>query len=292
MPELPEVETVCRGLAPAMEGALIVGVDLRRAGLRFAFPPDFAARLTGRRVVCLSRRAKYILADLDDATVLTAHLGMSGSFRVEQQQADSMHGAFHRAGSSAKAHDHVVLYLENAGKTAVITYNDPRRFGYMDLIERKSLANHRHFARLGIEPLGNELDGAAIAALFAGKHAPLKTALLDQSLIAGLGNIYACEALWLAGLAPARAAGSIVRKPAQCEKLAAAIRDVLARAVTAGGSSLRDHRRTDGSLAGFQNSFCVYDREGESCMKPGCRGMIVRLVQSGRSTFHCRSCQR
>ncbi len=297
MPELPEVETVRRGLAPVMEGAVIARVETRRADLRFAFPPRFVERLTGKRITALSRRAKYLLADIDGGEVLTMHLGMSGSFRVEQGAGEEAPGAFHHERSTAPAHDHVVFELSpRAGGVARVVYNDPRRFGYMDLIERAQMETHPRFRSLGVEPTGNALDGALLARLFAGKATPLKAALLDQSLIAGLGNIYVCEALWASRLSPSRAAGSIVRADgspgAACGRLAQAIREVIARAIEAGGSTLRDHRLTDGSLGYFQHSFNVYDRESEPCRRPGCRGTINRMVQSGRSTFFCASCQR
>ena len=289
MPELPEVETVRRGLEPAMTGSRIVSVELRRPNLRFPFPSQFAARLTGREVVGMGRRAKYLVADLDDGHALIMHLGMSGSFRIEGE----MPGVFHHNRSKAAIHDHVVFGMSNG---ATITYNDPRRFGFMDLIPRSDLAEHPLFRHIGIEPLGNELDGGAIAAAFLGKAAPLKAALLDQSLIAGLGNIYVCEALNRAGLSPRRAAGSIVRadgKPTvRANRLATVIREVLLEAVEAGGSSLRDHRQTDGALGYFQHSFRVYDQEGEACPTKGCRGIVSRIVQSGRSTFFCGECQR
>jgi formamidopyrimidine-DNA glycosylase len=290
MPELPEVETVRRGLAPAMEGARIVKADVRRADLRFPFPERFAKRLTGRRIVSLARRAKYILADLDDGNVLVMHLGMSGSFRVEDGQAGATPGKFHHERSNLAAHDHVVLDLEGPHGSHRITYNDPRRFGYMTLVPRDGLEAHKLFAGLGIEPLGNALDGAHLSARFKGKAAPLKAALLDQRMIAGLGNIYVCEALWQAKLSPVRAAGSLTR--AKADLLAAAIRDVLERAIEAGGSTLRDHRLADGSLGYFQHSFRVYNREGEPCPRSTCTGVIARMVQSGRSTFYCPVCQK
>ena len=300
MPELPEVETVRRGLAPVMEGALIERVEQRRPDLRFPFPPDFVARLTGHRVEALGRRAKYLLADLSGGDVLIMHLGMSGSFRILEgagPEGAEAPGAFHMARSRNPAHDHVVLHLTTAaGASAQIVYNDPRRFGFMTLCARARLSDHPFFARLGLEPLGNELDGAWLAHAFAGRKTPLKAALLDQKLIAGLGNIYVCEALWRARLAPTRAAGTLVtasgRPSAAAGRLADAIRDVLAEAVEAGGSTLRDHARADGTLGYFQHSFAAYDREGEPCRHPGCRGTIVRMVQSGRSTFYCRACQR
>ena len=291
MPELPEVETVRRGLEPAMTGARIVKVEQRRPDLRFPFPEAFAQRLAGRRIAALGRRAKYLIADLDDGNALIMHLGMSGSFRIESgaaAQALSPCG-----GASLKAHDHVVFALSTGAR---IVYNDPRRFGFMQIIERAALPAHPLFSALGLEPLGNELDGAALARLFAGKTTPLKAALLDQSLVAGLGNIYASEALYRAGLSPRRAAGSLARRngaPTQrAERLARMIRAVLEEAVAAGGSSLRDHRQTDGALGYFQHSFRVYDREAKACVTPGCGEIIRRITQAGRSTFFCGVCQR
>ncbi len=283
MPELPEVETVRAGLAPAMVGARFACVEQRRPNLRFPLPENFPARLAGRRVEALSRRAKYLLADLDDGEVLVMHLGMSGSFRID----GAVPGAFHHPRTTLAAHDHIVFHLDSG---TFVTYNDPRRFGFMDMIPRAKLAAHKLFAGMGIEPLGNELEGAVLLRLFDGKAAPLKAALLDQRLVAGLGNIYVCEALHRAKLSPARAAGSLT--PACAATLAQVIRDVLGEALAAGGSSLRDHRQTDGALGYFQHSFRVYDREGEACPDPGCRGQVERLVQSGRSTFWCRGCQR
>ena len=289
MPELPEVETVRRGLEPAMTGRRIVSVEQRRGDLRFPFPENFAARLAGREIVALGRRAKYLLADLDDGQALVMHLGMSGSFRVE----DETPGVFHRERSKDPEHDHVVFHMSNG---ATVTYNDPRRFGFMLLEPRETLAEHKLFRDIGVEPLGNELDGALLARLFAGKAAPLKAALLDQTLIAGLGNIYVCEALHRSGLSPRRAAGALARadgRPTErAHRLAANIRAVLEEAVAAGGSSLRDHRLADGSLGYFQHGFRVYDREGEPCPTPGCGGTVKRIVQSGRSTFFCGVCQR
>jgi formamidopyrimidine-DNA glycosylase len=289
MPELPEVETVRRGLEPAMVGARFLTVDQRRPDLRFPFPERFAERLKGRRIEGLGRRAKYILVTLDDGHVLVMHLGMSGSFRIDQ----STPGHFHHPRSRDGAHDHVVFTLSNG---ATITYNDPRRFGFMQLIPAGELETHPLFRNIGVEPLGNALDGTLLARLFAGKSVSLKAALLDQTLIAGLGNIYVCEALHRAHLSPRRGAATLARhdgSPTERARLLAAdIRDVLNEAVAAGGSSLRDHRRTDGTLGYFQHSFRVYDREGEPCPTPGCGGRIQRIVQSGRSTFFCGTCQR
>jgi formamidopyrimidine-DNA glycosylase len=296
MPELPEVETVKRGLAPTFEGALIMRLDQNRADLRFPFPDRFADRLTGRRVTALSRRSKYLLCDVDSGDVLVMHLGMSGSFRIENDHAPQTPGAFVHARGKDPKHDHVVFHLQTAtGSGARILYNDPRRFGFMDLIPRPALASHAYFRELGLEPLGNDLSGNTLARLFAGRRTPLKAALLNQKFIAGLGNIYVCEALWRSGLSPERPAGSLATKTGRptrkAEELAANIRATLEEAIRAGGSSLKDHTQADGSLGYFQHSFAVYDREGEACRTPGCGGTVARLVQSGRSTFHCPACQ-
>ena len=297
MPELPEVETVRRGLAGTLEGARIVGVDQRRPDLRFPFPADFAARLTGRRIEALSRRAKYLVAHLDDGLGLISHLGMSGSWRIEAGGGDRMPGAFHHERSKLAAHDHVVFHLEGAdGASSRVVFNDPRRFGFMLFAEPGRLAEHPFLAGLGVEPTGNALSGELLATLFRDKRTPLKAALLDQRLIAGLGNIYVCEALWRAGLSPRRLAGTLATATGRPTKaagaLATSIRDVIADAIAAGGSSLRDYVQADGSLGYFQHSFAVYDREGEACRKPGCDGVVNRIVQSGRSTFYCPACQR
>ena len=293
MPELPEVETVRRGLAPVMEGARILALDLRRPDLRFPFPADFAALVSGRIITGLSRRAKYLLIHLSGDSTVIAHLGMSGSFRIEKRNGAESPGAFHHERSKLAAHDHAVFSLLAAdGTKADIVYNDPRRFGFMLLSQTSALDNHPSLAGLGLEPLGNALSGSLLQRLFDGKAAPLKAALLDQRLIAGLGNIYVCEALWRAQLSPLAPAGSIADKPAKAEALALAIRDVLNDAVDAGGSSLRDHRQADGSLGYFQHRFAVYDCEGEPCQRLSCSGAVERIVQSGRSTFHCPACQK
>ncbi|MGH6847735.1 MAG: bifunctional DNA-formamidopyrimidine glycosylase/DNA-(apurinic or apyrimidinic site) lyase [Methylocella sp.] len=284
MPELPEVETVRRGLEPAMVGTRLVAVEQRRPDLRIPFPERFTERLTGRRVEALRRRAKYLIADLDGADVLVMHLGMSGSFRVEHAC-----GLIPVAG--AKLHDHVTFDLSTGAR---IVYNDPRRFGFMQLIPRREFSAHPLFKNIGIEPLGGEFDGNALARLFVGKTSSLKAALLDQSLIAGLGNIYVCEALHRAGLSPRRPAGSLARTDGGPSKratlLARVIREVLEEAVAAGGSSLRDHRKTDGALGYFQHSFRVYGRDREPCAR--CGGEVRRITQSGRATFYCGGCQR
>lgn len=293
MPELPEVETVRRGLAPVMEGRVIERVEARRPDLRFPFPERFAERLAGRTVVSLGRRAKYLIADLDDGETLVMHLGMSGSFRIELGEQEAAPGAFHHPRSNAATHDHVAFRLSGG---ASITYNDPRRFGFMALIPRSGLEAHPLFRHVGIEPLGNELDAKLLAKLFAGKQTSLKAALLDQRLIAGLGNIYVCEALHRSKLSPTRAAGTIATKAggptSRAEVLAPAIRAVLEEAIAAGGSTLRDFSHADGALGYFQHSFRVYDREDEPCPTPGCRGVVKRIVQTGRSTFFCPECQK
>ena len=293
MPELPEVETVRRGLAPALVGATILSVAQNRPDLRFPFPERFMERLQGRRVDRLDRRAKYILAHLDDATVLAMHLGMTGSFRVERAGSAAVPGSYYHARGSESRHDHVVFELESGTR---ITYNDPRRFGFMTLFDAAAIDTHPLFRAIGVEPLSDAFDGTALAALFRGKTAPLKAALLDQTLIAGLGNIYVSEALHRAGLSPRRAAGTLVTKgglPTQrAERLARAVRTVLEEAVLAGGSTLRDYRQADGTLGTFQHGFRAYDREGAACTTPSCRGLIGRIVQNGRSTFFCGLCQR
>ena len=292
MPELPEVETVRRGLAPAMLGARIDKVELRRADIRFPFPPSFAKRLTSQRIVDIGRRAKYLLFQLDGGETLIAHLGMSGSFRMEKTAA-STPGKFHHERSKDPKHDHVVLVLDNGW---VVTYNDPRRFGFMDLAPTETFEQHPRMRGLGAEPLAPEFDAAQLAALFAGSRAPLKSALLDQKRIAGLGNIYVCEALFRARLAPSRPASILADARGAPTKAAAAIseaiRAVLEEAVEAGGSTLRDHRQANGELGYFQHVFKVYDREGSPCVRERCRGIIMRITQSGRSTFYCSKCQR
>ncbi len=289
MPELPEVETVRRGLAPALEGATIACVELRRKDLRLPFPHDFARRLTGRRILALWRRAKYLVALLDNNEALVMHLGMSGSFRVD----GTTPGAFHRARDKSAAHDHVVLHLDHGGR---VVYNDPRRFGFMLLLNAATLDADPHFRHLGVEPFDAALDANYLARAFAGRKAPVKALLLDQRLIAGLGNIYVCEALHRAGVSPKRAGMTLVRADgkatAALARLPEAIRAVLEAALAAGGSSLRDHRQADGSLGYFQHSFRVYDREGAACPTPGCAGAIERIVQSGRSSFYCPRCQK
>ena len=287
MPELPEVETVRRGLEPVLAGARLARVEARRPDLRFPLPDGFVQRLTGARIERLDRRAKYLLATLDRDETLVMHLGMSGRFEISGARAAERPGNFALAQPPDPKHAHIVFETD-AG--AQVTFYDPRRFGYMDLIKTAALAAHPWFAALGPEPLGCGFDAAYLAAAFAGRRAPVKAALLDQRLIAGLGNIYVCEALHRAGLAPERAAGSIPRR--KIEALVQAIRAVLAEAIEAGGSTLRDYASADGELGYFQHSFAVYGREGEPCLRPGCKGDVARIVQSGRSTFACDRCQK
>ena len=292
MPELPEVETVRRGLLPVLEGAIIEKAELRRPDLRFPFPARFAARLKGRRITALRRRAKYLLAELDSGSVLLMHLGMSGSFRIDRSEPVAGDAVYHRRGKDA-AHDHVVFRLKSGAR---VVYNDPRRFGFMLLIGPAVIETHPLLKGLGFEPTGNELSADALAPRLARRSAPLKAILGDQRVIAGLGNIYVSEALWRARLSPRRAAGTLVKangKPTErLERLIEAVRAVIADAVEAGGSSLRDYVRADGELGLFQHRFAVYDREGKACLRRGCGGTIRRIVQSGRSTFHCPTCQR
>jgi len=288
LPELPEVETVRRGLAPAMEGARIAKVEVRDRRLRWPLAKDFDKRLTGQTVEGLGRRAKYLLADLSSGEVLIMHLGMSGSFRVGKDAAPRVY--YHERGKST-AHDHVVFYMSNG---ATVTFNDPRRFGSMKLVPRAKLESEPLLRALGPEPLGNDFDAAMLAKACAGKKTSLKAALSDQRVVAGLGNIYVCEALYRARLSPKRQASTIADRNgmpnARAAALVEAIKAVLQDAIAAGGSSLRDHRRTDGALGDFQHNFQVYDREGAPC--PNCKGKIKRIVQNGRSTFYCPSCQK
>ena len=293
MPELPEVETVRRGLQPAMEGARFLVVEARRKDLRRPFPEDFAGRLEGQTVTGLGRRAKYLMADLSSGEVLLMHLGMSGSFRVATDEGAATPGGFHHPRSVERAHDHVVFHMSSGAR---ITFNDPRRFGLMLLVPRTELADHALMKEVGPEPLGNAFDAAMLARACRGKKADLKAALMDQKVVAGLGNIYVCEALHRARLSPKRIAATIATKAGapneRAERLVDAIKAVLGEAIKAGGSSLRDHRQTDGELGYFQHHFAVYDRAGEPCVTPGCRGTVKRIVQGGRSTCFCPTCQK
>jgi formamidopyrimidine-DNA glycosylase len=293
MPELPEVETVRRGLQPVMEGVRIARVETRRGDLRFPFQKDFAARLDGKLVTGLGRRAKYLMADLETGDVLLMHLGMSGSFRVALAAGDATPGEFHHPRSENRTHDHVVFHMASG---ATVSFNDPRRFGYMKIIPRIEADSEPLLRGLGPEPLGNEFDAAMLARSCAGKKTSLKAALLDQRVVAGLGNIYVCEALFRAHLSPKRLASTLATKNGEptdhARRLVTAIHSVLNAAIKAGGSSLRDHRQTDGELGYFQHSFQVYDREGEPCKTSNCSGIVKRFTQNGRSTFWCPKCQK
>ena len=280
MPELPEVETVRRGLEPVLVGHVIAHADVRRPDLRRPFPPGLADRLTGARVAALRRRSKYLLADLGGGDTLLVHLGMSGRVLVSGAPI----GAFHHAHPGPEKHDHVVLDLDDGAR---LTFNDARRFGLIDLVPTPALDAHPLLAGLGPEPLGNAFSAATLAPRLANRFAPIKAILLDQRVVAGLGNIYVCEALWRARISPLREAGAVT--PEETETLVAAIRAVLTEAIAAGGSSLRDYRRADGELGYFQHSFSVYGREGAPC--PRGDGTIARVVQSGRSSFFCPACQ-
>ncbi|WP_375413345.1 bifunctional DNA-formamidopyrimidine glycosylase/DNA-(apurinic or apyrimidinic site) lyase [uncultured Bradyrhizobium sp.] len=299
MPELPEVETVRRGLQPAMEGAKIVHAEARRKDLRFPFQKDFVARLEGQTVTGLGRRAKYLMADLSSGDVLLMHLGMSGSFRVVREGAKAAPGKFHHPRQEDRAHDHVVFHMSSG---ATVVFNDPRRFGYMKIFARNRIDDEPLLQGLGPEPLGNEFDAAMLARACANKKTSLKAALLDQRVVAGLGNIYVCEALFRAHLSPRRLAATLAAKKTRsipggtptdhAQRLVAAIHAVLNQAIRAGGSSLRDHRQTSGELGYFQHSFQVYGREGKTCESPGCGGIVRRFTQNGRSTFWCPKCQK
>jgi formamidopyrimidine-DNA glycosylase len=292
MPELPEVETVRRGLAPVMEGARFEKVEARRGDLRWPLPKDFAKRIEGQTVSGLGRRAKYLLADLSSGDVLLMHLGMSGSFHV-LNGGDAMPGNYYHERGKLSAHDHIVFHMSNG---AVITFNDPRRFGMMKLVAREKLEDEPLLRALGPEPLGNAFDAAMLARACHRKKTSLKAALLDQRVVAGLGNIYVCEALHRARLSPKRRASTIATRSGapndRAIRLVEGIRLVLNDAIRDGGSSLRDHRLTNGALGMFQHNFRVYDREGQRCVTPGCGGTVRRIVQNGRSTFYCPACQK
>lgn len=294
MPELPEVETVRRGLEPILVGNAFARVEQRRPDLRFPLPKRFGERLSGRKIEALDRRAKYLLARLDDGEVLVMHLGMTGRFSIDQANGKSLElGEFEGEPKPAPKHEHIVFHL--ADGTAV-RYNDTRRFGLMDLIPGKALPAHALFKGLGVEPLSAEFTADWLSKRLKGKATSIKAALIDQRLIAGLGNIYACEALYRAGISPLRLAGTLATKTGKPTKaidaLVKGVKAVLAEAIKAGGSSLRDYKRADGRLGRFQHSFKVYGREGKPCRKKGCRGTVRRIVQSGRSTFYCPNCER
>lgn len=283
MPELPEVETVRRGLEPSMAGAVILRADVNRLDLRWPFPERMSERLTGARVERLRRRSKYVLVDLDTGETLLIHLGMSGRMTVS---GDPL-GQFVHEHPHLEKHDHVVFHMSNGAR---VTFNDPRRFGAMDLLATPTEGAHPLLAKLGPEPLGNHFDEAHLVAAFTGKNSPVKTALLDQHIVAGLGNIYVCEVLFRAGIHPTGKAGQISK--ARVASLVPIIREVLLEAIAAGGSSLKDFRQADGELGYFQHNFRVYGREGAPCVTPDCASEIKRITQSGRSTFFCPTCQR
>jgi formamidopyrimidine-DNA glycosylase len=283
MPELPEVETVRRGLSPVMEGQIIARADVNRPDLRWPFPPDMAARLTGQKVERLRRRSKYILADLSSGESLLIHLGMSGRMLIS---GDPL-GKFVHEHPAAEKHDHVVLHMASGAR---VTFNDPRRFGAMDLLDTQDADAHKLLASIGPEPLGNDFHEGHLVAALKGRNMPIKSALLDQRIVAGLGNIYVCETLYRARIHPARKAGRIAAN--RVAGLVPIIRQVLEEAIIAGGSTLRDFKQADGELGYFQHSFDVYGREGQPCRTEGCSSQIARTVQSGRSSFYCPQCQR
>ncbi len=288
MPELPEVETVRRGLAPTLDGAVIRRVEARRPDLRFPFPAGFAGRLTGARIQALDRRGKFLIAPLSTGDALIMHLGMTGRFTVNSDQSERP-GRFVQDHDADLRHDHVVFHVRaDAGQGAVVTYNDPRRFGFMDLAPYAQIEKSPHFNGMGPEPLGAAFTAAWFNQALKGRSTFIKAALLDQRLVAGIGNIYACEALFRARISPKRRAASVAGR--RSERLHAAIIAVLTEAIAAGGSTLRDFAGADGALGYFQHRFDVYGREGEAC--PACAAPVRRLTQAGRSTFYCGRCQR
>ena len=297
MPELPEVETVKRGLEPLLCGQLLARVEIRRANLRFPFPVDFARLLERSTVQNLTRRAKYILIACDNGMSLIVHLGMTGRFSVVRpgENAASLGDFYYEAETGSNAggvHDHVIFTL---GDGVRLIYSDPRRFGMMDVHATAEIHLHKLLKNIGVEPLGNGLSGAYLAEKFRDKKAPLKAALLDQRVVAGLGNIYVCEALHRSGLSPKRKAGSLVKARTydpRLDLLVRNIKDILNEAILAGGSTLQDFVGTGGEKGSFQQRFTAYDREGEACSTPHCTGKIKRIVQSGRSTFYCPLCQK
>jgi formamidopyrimidine-DNA glycosylase len=287
MPELPEVETVRRGLEPVMAGQRITAADIRRPDLRWPLPAEMQARLEGARVLQLGRRSKYILAGLDTGETLIIHLGMSGRILIHGHAGTGAPGAFHHDLPALEKHDHVVLDFDTGAR---VVFNDARRFGAMDLCATDAVEKHPMLATLGPEPLGNAFNEGYLVARLKGRMTPIKSALLDQKVVSGLGNIYVCEALFRAGISPMRKAGRISTD--RIARLVPIIRSVLVDAIEAGGSSLRDYRQTDGDLGYFQHRFQVYDRENDPCVRPGCPDVVRRKVQSGRSSFYCPSCQR
>src|SRR6478735_9360804 len=294
MPELPEVETVRRGLEPILVGNAFARVEQRRPDLRFPLPNRFGERLSGRRVEALDRRAKYLLARLDDGEVLVMHLGMTGRFSIDRANGEHIEpGELYEDAPIAPAHAPIVFHM---GAGAAVRYADARRFGYMDLSRESGLNEHALFKGLGIEPLSDAFTPEWLANRLKGKATSIKAALLNQRLIAGIGNIYACEALFRAKISPLRLAKTLATKSgkltAKTAALVKAIKSVLGDAIKAGGSSLRDYRKADGELGDFQHSFDVYGREGKPCRGKGCSGKVRRIVQNGRSTFYCPTCQK
>ena len=286
MPELPEVETVRRGLEPTLAGAVLTHVEARRPDLRFPLPSDFAARLAGARVLSLDRRAKYLLAPLDRGETLIMHLGMTGRFEIEHGLTGGSLGGFHFSAPVGGKHAHVVFETDAGAR---VVYSDARRFGFMDLVRSDALSRYPAFAGMGPEPLGPDFTGAALAQALAGRTQAIKLLLLDQKIVAGLGNIYVCEALHRAGISPFSPGGALALT--RLNTLVGAIRVVLEEAIAAGGSTLRDYVGADGALGYFQHSFRCYGREDQPCLTPGCDGVIARAVQGGRSTFYCPVCQ-
>ena len=283
MPELPEVETVRRGLLPVMEGARVVRADVNRPDLRWPLPERMAERVSGTRVMALRRRSKYLLADLSSGETLLVHLGMSGRILISGDAP----GAFRNRHAIHDRHDHVVFHMEGGAR---VTFNDPRRFGAMDLVATETAEQHKRLAGIGPEPLGNDFDEVYLTSTLKGRRTTIKSALLDQRVVAGLGNNYVCEVLHRSGVSPTRRVSRLAAR--RIAGLVPNVRDVLSEAIAAGGSSLRDFRQADGELGYFQHTFRVYGRDGDPCVKPGCGGRIVRTVQSGRSSFHCPKCQR
>ena len=293
MPELPEVETVRSGLEPVLRGRRFLHVEQRRKDLRFPLPEQFAERLTGRKVLRLDRRAKYILVHLDDGAVLAIHLGMTGRFSVRHNRKTAQLGEYTYAHGNDAKHDHLVFAMSGG---AVVTYNDARRFGYMTLIRGADIAQDAFFRGLGVEPLSDALNATFLAGKAHGRRTDLKAFLMDQRIVAGLGNIYVCEALFRARLSPFKGAATLAttsgRPTAAAGRMVDQIKTVLADAIRAGGSTLRDYRQANGEIGSFQEAFAVYGREGEPCTKPRCRGTVRRKTQGGRSTFYCPTCQR
>ena len=295
MPELPEVETVRRGLEPVMHGATIIDADQNRPDLRFPFSENFVARIKDCKITDIKRRSKYLIFVLDNDLTIISHLGMSGSFRIVKENSEDQPGDFAHEKSKDGKHDHFVFYLDKDGHRAKVIYNDPRRFGFMLLVPLNELDEHAYFKDLGPEPTGNGVSSEYLAQKLQTKSAPMKSVLLDQRIIAGLGNIYVCEALWRARISPERKASTLVTKggkpSAKLSSLTTHIHDVIGDAIRAGGSTLNDHIQTDGKMGYFQHQFNAYGQEGERCQHENCKGVIARITQSGRSSFYCPKCQ-